>query len=388
MLLLLVGAVCLSGCDGRQIEDQLLVVLMGVDETQDGQITISVKVPIYGALKEQGGSSSGGSDGENSGTGGGSGEESQAEKGYTIVESTEADIESALTMLHAVLPRTLNFSQVREIVFGENAAQGESFFELYHRIASLPSIRSQAYVVVCKGEAKDFLSAQRAQVGSRLSKFIDQTFRNYTRTAYVPTTTLGDGLSALHGSGGDPLFIYGAVNKGEKKESGEDGAPLELYAGEINWKGMGKIELLGAAMTDGTRVSGLLTGAETGLWRLLTGNNRSGFVMKAADVYVTVFSVTKARLFIKEDGLKASVSLEVQYHEGKKMDKALVQRMLEEKMAALIRKFQSFGCDALGFCETAKRGYWTEDAWKNANFKEKYESADIALQITLQFKVD
>ena len=44
-MLLLVLCLLLSGCLGRDLEEQLLVIVLGIDRTDDDLIRITVKVP-------------------------------------------------------------------------------------------------------------------------------------------------------------------------------------------------------------------------------------------------------------------------------------------------------------------------------------------------------
>ena len=45
LAVLLIGCLLLSGCMSRQLEEQLLVIILAVDEMENGDIRLSVKVP-------------------------------------------------------------------------------------------------------------------------------------------------------------------------------------------------------------------------------------------------------------------------------------------------------------------------------------------------------
>ena len=78
-MILLILPLCFSGCAGRQIESQLLVVLLGIDLKEDGTLAVTAKVPVYGD-SQSAAASSGGSSG-----GSGSSKESGGEKGYAVI---------------------------------------------------------------------------------------------------------------------------------------------------------------------------------------------------------------------------------------------------------------------------------------------------------------
>ena len=199
MLLIFCIFLCftLSGCISRELEEQLLVIILGVDTTQEGNIRISVKVPSNSA--------SGGGSGEGASSGG-------EQMGYLLLEATGGHFADAVNLLQATTPRTLNFSQIREVVLGHDAAQSPQFSTLLYSIYSLPRMRAQAALIICRDQAYDFVKEQKPYVGARLSRYVETTLENYAGKGFVPDTTLGQAVRDLGYSFQDALLIYGAVN--------------------------------------------------------------------------------------------------------------------------------------------------------------------------------
>ena len=139
VMLLLVLCLLLSGCLGRDLEEQLLVIVLGIDRTDDDLIRITVKVP---SNSDSG--SSPPTSGEGEAAAGGQ------QMGYLLLEATGRRFSDAVTLLHATTPRTLNFSQTREVVIGEKAAQSTDFPSLLHDIYALPRMRAQSALVIGK----------------------------------------------------------------------------------------------------------------------------------------------------------------------------------------------------------------------------------------------
>lgn len=373
----------LTGCvNDRQIEVQMPAVILGLDEAEDGMITLCVKIPLLGG-KAEGQQSGGGSGG--GGGGGSSGSKQQSDSSYALAEASGEAWGAALTALHATVPRDLNFSQLREIVFGERAAQSERFVEYYQNVCSLPSVRSDAYVVVCAGEASDFIKKQNARVGNLLSKYIDKTFTRLERMAYVPAVTLGEGQAQFYGSGSDPLFIYGSLDEKSKGNSAAEKDVTNAVAGEMKHQGLSETELFGAAMTDGTRVAGLLTGGECALWRLVQGTLSEGMSFKAEGTYLFVKSLRAAKLHADDQGLRLDAYAQINYYVGQTFDKRAVSLALKAELEALTKKLQAYGCDAFGFSAAAKRRFATYDEWRNARFKDTYRTTDIQINLNLLF---
>ena len=99
----------LSGCAGRNVEEELLVIVLAIDHTEQGDVTVAVKVPANAAAA-----------GEETGASG-------SHTGYMQLEATGHSFSDAVSMLNATTPRKLNFSQVRETVIGETDAKGRDF---------------------------------------------------------------------------------------------------------------------------------------------------------------------------------------------------------------------------------------------------------------------
>ena len=96
----------LAGGAPRQLEEELLVIVLTVDRLETGDVTVSVKAPRNAS---------------------GEGDNDR----YLTVEATGCSFSDAVTMLNAATPRPVNFSQVREVIIGESAAKQEDFARLF-----------------------------------------------------------------------------------------------------------------------------------------------------------------------------------------------------------------------------------------------------------------
>ena len=112
-LLTLFCLLCLTGCAPRQLEEELLVIVLTVDRLETGDVTVSVKAPRNASREEE-------------------------DDKYLTVEATGCSFSDAVTMLNAATPRPVNFSQVREVIIGESAAKQEDFARLLQQIDALP----------------------------------------------------------------------------------------------------------------------------------------------------------------------------------------------------------------------------------------------------------
>jgi len=372
--LLLALCLCLSGCTGRDLEEQLLVIILGVDQAERGNVRISVKVPSN--------SGSGGS-GESPGAGG-------EQMGYLLLEATGESFTDAVNLLRATTPRTLNFSQTREVVVGKNAASASDFPTLLYSIYSLPRMRAQAALIICRDQAYDFVKEQKPYVGTRLSRYVETTLNNYAGKGFVPTTTLGETVRDLGYSFQDTLLIYGAVNDFTHAQAPDEKNILNAQAGSLPRKSVNAIELFGAAATNGISVSGVLTGYEMALVHLLRGDAQSLDVQAPGQPALPIFARSPATLSVdlSQDPILLEVQLmcEGRYFPGFIPDEEAVVETLRQQLEQLIRRLQQLSCDGLGFGSRAARQCLTMQQWEALSFREKYQSAGIDIKILLQLR--
>ena len=374
-VLLLCLSLCLSGCASRQLEEQLLVIALGLDKTEDGRIRLSVKVPSNSGSGDPGG-------GEDASSGGG-------QMGYLMLEATGRTFSDAMNLLHATTPRTLNFTQIREVVIGETAAGDKDFSTMLEALISLPRIRENAALVTCRGDASAFVEAQKPYVGIRLGRYIETTLLNYAGKGFVPNTFLGRAAQDLGCGFQDPLLIYGAVNDFSQTAPEEKNA-LDAQAGTLDRKSVNKVELFGAAATDGVSVSGVLTGYEMALLHLVQGNVQSLNIQLGEGLAIPIFAVCPATLGVEldETPVRLTVRLVCEAHflPSDVPDPDVLRAVLERDVAAAIRHLQALRCDGLGFGNVAVRRFATVQQWETLSWRDRYAAADVDVQVTLHMR--
>lgn len=361
-----------SGCSSRDLEEQLLVIILGVDAQED-RVRISVKVP------------------SNSGSGGAETASSGGEQtGYLLLEATGRDFTDAMNLLRATTPRTLNFSQTREVVVGEKAAKEKEFSTLLYSIYSLPRMRAQAALIICKDAAYDFTKEQKPYVGDRLSRYVETSLSSYAGKGFVPNTTLGEALRDLGYGFQDALLIFGAVNDFQHSASPNMENILDAQAGSLPRKSINAIELFGAAATDGVSVSGTLTGYEMALVHLIQGNAQSLDIQVEGQSSLPVFARTPATLSVDLDSsparLRVQLLCEGRYFPGYMPDVPPLIETLEQDLTSLIEKLQRLRCDGLGFGNLAARKCTTIKEWEALSWRDVYAGAQVEVEVMMQLR--
>lgn len=190
LLISLLLCLTLSGCTGGQeIESCLFVIAMSVDAAPDGSLTITVKA-LSGTQesvssseqKNASGDASGGSeDGKNA-----SNAAEDSEPGYIVLSATAPSCLRALGLLSATTPRTVNLSQLREIVLSQTIAETDATLSILREIHSIYRANGEAVVVVTPQNAGDFIRRQHAILGLRLSKYLEVLFDHFPLHRHHP----------------------------------------------------------------------------------------------------------------------------------------------------------------------------------------------------------
>ena len=145
LVLLLLGILPLSGCTHvLQVSQQAYGVSLSVDKTESGEFMVAVKMPRLS------GSSSGESTGEAS--------------DYMVADATASSFSEAMALLNATLPRTLNLSELKNVVVSDVVAQSAYFSDIITDMIEMITgiqLSQSAQLIVCIGSARDFIEQQQ-----------------------------------------------------------------------------------------------------------------------------------------------------------------------------------------------------------------------------------
>lgn len=349
---------CLCACSDMPLEKQIPVVSMGVDKTDKGY-SITVKTPKNKAQQS-----------------GGGGDEKQA---YLVVSADGADFAQAVNALHVSLPRNVNFSQVREVVFGEKMARAGDFAAIALLAADLPDMRLLATPMMCNGEASEFLKKQEPELGARLSKYIEGTLQNAIEKGNIPPVTLGQLTRDLGLGWSDPPLV--CVSADAKPPEEFPAQPMDMPVDDTPQKGV-SVVLAGAALTDGVSVCHTLSGYEVHLLGMLLGKARD-CVINTEKGYITYDKWLPTRLSApQKDGrftLKAEVF--VRARGAPQADQAYAEEALRSELEKLLKTMQRVKSDVAGFANQAVRGCLTLSDWEKLDWRTKYAEADTDITV-------
>lgn len=379
-LLFLWLAVCcalLGGCGGGQeIESCLFVLAMAVDPAPDGNLTVTVKAlsgtqEATGGTAAQSGNSQDGSQPD-------SGLETP-EPGYIVMSATAPSCLRALNMLSSTTPRTVNLSQLREIVLSRTLAETDATLSILKEIHSMYRANGEAIVVVTPDDAGDFIRRQRAILGVRLSKYLEVLFDHFAEMDTIPSDAqLASVIEAMQSDTIDATAVYAAGNVFNSDIVLGGGADMDRLPGHLPRTSPAENEYLGCALFSGPRMTGTLTGEETGLLMLMMGQaqRQSTFIGNAL---YRINLPTRVRRQIDEDGtLSVHIAMSLRQEAGEEaMTQEEIAATIEREAVSVLLRLRAASCDAAGFGRIAIRKSIDIPAWEARNWPDEYERLGV-----------
>ena len=393
-LVLLLCLPLLTACGGGQEIDKCLFVLaLAVDPAPNGSMTVTVKA-LSGSQD-----AGGGDQGQASFSGGGSGEASEdssgsgqgvekAEPGYVVMSATATSCLRAMSLLSATTPRTLDLSQLREVVVSQTIAQTDATLVILREIYSMFRANGAAIVVVTPDNAGDFVRSQRAELGVRLSQHLDVLYDHFQEMDTIPQdTTLSAVISAMESSVCDATTVYAANNDFENTLVLHGDEDLDRLPGHLPRTAPTQAEYIGAALFSGPRMVGVLTGEETMLLCILLGHSsRETRIIDGAQ-YKTNSRPRVRRSISESDGtLEVHISMSLTFIGGERAHTDLeISAQLEREMVQLIDRLKAMGSDAACFGHLAVRKFLDVPSWQAYDWASAYVNAPV--RVTAQVRV-
>ncbi len=363
ILLAVMSCMALAGCSGKDVETQAYAVSLGMDLTEEDQIEVSVQIP---ALNQSGSSESGG---ESEGGGGG--------KGYTFSSATGNTLTEALERLNAATPRELNLTGVKSIAVSEKLARSERFSGALNEMAMAYRVYGAAEMIVCRGEAGDFIQKQKAVIGLRMSESTTVALGHYLEIGNIPSAKAADIYYLSRSIYGDPVAILGAV-KGEGDSAEKNG-----YAGEIEAEGDSENQYFGTALLSGSRMVGTLTGIQTQLLNVLLGDLKSfSWVVDGTPVRIVVSGSPKVRVEVNGSAPIIEVSLTVDMMDSeKRMKPERLEEIMRQRLEEMTQLCQELGVDPFRYAERAAGKFPTVEEWLQYDWKAHFPNAQVIYHV-------
>lgn len=380
-LMLLIACVGLSGCaESRQVENQAYILVMGMDLDEEGNFVISALSPkISGGGGQEG--SSGGDNGE-----------------YLRLSVRGGSYEEALERLNWAVPRTLNLTQLKMLVFSRDLVERTDCRDLFKEIAKTELLFTAAHVVVSDGNAQEFLEAMQPMVGTRLSTDIEASIEHYVRYGIAPDSRLANLYYRTESVYSDPMAMYALFSEA-KPEAGAEAGGAEKGGAQTASALSGPMEeisralesdmqnrYLGAAVFADGRFRGLLDGGETVLANLLSGSlDLFWYSLEDECIKLNVIASPTVKVDTRSDPARIKISIRLSVsNQDQYIDEEELAGRLRGDLEALIDRCQEMGAEPFGFAEVAARNFATLEAWQNYDWRRKFEQAQVEIRLRFE----
>ena len=380
--LLLFALFLLGGCGGQEIESGLFVLSLAVDPAPDGNLTVTVKALSGTKETDAAGNAAGSPEGAAAAQGGESPDAGleAPEPGYIVLSATAKSCLRALSLLSATTPRTVNLSQLREVVLSRTLAESGAALSILREIHAMYRANGEAVVVITPDDAGDFIRRQRAILGVRLSQYLEVLFDHFAQMDTIPPRArLAEVISDMESASADALAVYAAGNTFHDTLSLPGAADTDRLPGHLPRTAPAENEYLGSAMFSGGKMTGVLTGEETGLLCLMTGSAKRRIAFIGDAQYKTNLPTRVRRRIDKETGaLCVDIRMNLtRIAGGEDANQNEIAAYIEQRCVSVLRKLQSAGCDAAGFGRIAVRSAIDEEAFKRMDWQTRYETAPV-----------
>ena len=355
--LLVALGLALSGCqETGEVENQAYVLVLAMDQTEDGALTLTARVPRIGK----------------SGAGDGKGESGGSP--YLTFSVNAPSWPQALDALQWATPRRINLSHIEMIVASEALAARPSFPALLRAVANTPHLYTNARFVVCRGRAWAFLEAGETVIGTRLSSEIRAMLSQYAHQGFIPDACLADACYCANGIYGDAIAISGYV----------EGADAENI-GDIVTESPMKQRFFGTALFAQGRLVGTLSPAETRLFNLIRGQRDAfPYPWRGTEIELVPASASRRRVLLDGGGITLSLTVRLCVPDGlSDADAATLEASVRGDILRLIEACQSRGCDPFGFAEAAARHFPSVPEWLAFDWRAHYQSAVPDIEIVI-----
>lgn len=370
LCMLLCVALCafsLSSCaGGREMEEYLFPIMLGLDAAGDHQLQLTVK-----ALSG------------NEGAASSPDAQAKGDTGYVTLSATGHDYVQALSLLRATIPRTLNLSQLREVVISETLARSQSIAPLLTELLRYDQINGDATLIVCAGRAQEMLEKQQAYVGTRVSRYLEILLSQYQEKGTIPHATLLSASRAFSGDAIAPAAVYAAINDFDAPMPVPAASTLDTLPGHLDRISPNPVEYMGSAVFAQGKMTGVLTGAQTQMLRMITGDFSTLRYSIDGTLYI-LRRLFPSRRSVRDNTLKAHLFLIAHRPDGSAIPSPeQLARSLSRDARALLQSLQALGADAAGFGQAHLKHHLTLESWRAQNWSARYPECAIEVETTL-----
>lgn len=359
----------LTGCwNSRELDTLGIVQAIGIDQAEDGQISLTLQILKPATIKPS-------SEGDKGGGGGG-------DENVMVVTATGQTLFDAIRNATYQVSRRSFFSQNNVIVIGEEAAKS-GIAPLLDLTVRDPELRLLTYVFIAKGKAKDILEAQHKQ-----EKFPAKALENMAITAPAtsksPQTRLLEVTKSLVSKTNDPFvagiesmeLLNGGSEKKQVKHSGTAVFKEDKLIGWFNEKETrGLLWVLGEVKSGVIVVASPKDESKKAVLEIIRASSK--VIPEFVEGNLTVTIAVKA-----EGNLSEQMSpINLTQPETFKELEAKQAVAIKDEITAAVNKAQSWGVDIFKFGTEVHRKFPGEYTELKDNWEEEFRNIVVNIEV-------
>ncbi|MBQ3223637.1 MAG: hypothetical protein IJB41_08495 [Clostridia bacterium] len=364
-LFALLLCIFLCGCTQTdQPENQAIAISLAIDAADNGGIELSVLLP---SLHAPGQSSS-----------------SQ----YTVCSATAHSFAEAVGILRASVPLTLNFAQLKTVVFSQELAQSEILRDLVSDMFLTHRLYNAAYCIVSICPAKDMLKAMNDSVfGARLSSVLLTSMQNFTAEGGIPDTHFSDFYYDMHSIYGSPIAILGSTADGIHTTLTPQGRAGDALPGALPRDGGSANEYSGTALFRRSEMVGTLSSLETAWMNYLRGETLN-IAYNCEGTSIVLSPSRPVRIDVDTQIHPMHIEIDAAFTVASHCSLDILISLIEADIASLIQKCQSLRVDPFLFSQRAAAAFPDITAWLNYDYLSRFPDAEIVVRISVSVTSD
>lgn len=394
MLLMLAAYMLLtvSGCQtgAQELDELAYVYTIGVDKGVSDKLRFTFQFPTLSSRQNQGDGSQG---------------ETKTGGDTAIVTIDCPTIFSGVAMIYSSYSRRLNFTHTKYLVISEDLAR-ESVEPFINGMTRSAEVRRTMYVIVCKGQAADFINEFKPFAGASVAKSQEMFMQNANHSELYESIYYNSFANRIKCTKCQATATLAALNdfSGFKEAGAQDQAfksEGDYTAGEQPRSSENKFEFLGSALFNGATMVGTLNGNETRSMVMLRGKFHESQIVipdpfdASLRMGALVFQEKQPRINITFNEGKAMIHATV-YLEGtlqnvqntahvEKESKTRIEEAFEgfikEKLDETIKKCQELNVEVFDFGYTASRQFWTIQDWEAYDWLSHFKDAEVTTEV-------
>ena len=382
-----------SGCyDARGVEELAYVTALGIDISDNDELTLTFQISIPSSSKSP--------DSESS-------QSSQT----NIVSVKCKSFNSGISLANDYISKEIDLSHCKAIVISEKLAK-KGLSPHIQSISNNIELRPNCSIIITKCDPKDFLENSKSEIESLTARYYEVEIQSSEYTGFIPVTKLIDFIEGISNNTIQASAILGNMNDysedNEQKKDINISLNNNYLAGETPTMAKDNAESFGTAVFKDDKLVGQLTGFET-ILHLIISNKLGECTISVPsanendsniDLKITQSKKTKISVDTDSDnpiiyidvfleGFGVSLDKNINYESIEQIEKinSTTELFLKNKFENYLNKTsKDFNSDIDGFGKKAIMNFLTIDKWLDYNWLDKYKDAEFRVNVNVNIK--